>query len=180
VLPNFVKSLTHPSQIDTSGNIISPEYEYKSLNYLGFVPLLIKGYQTQKVLIDTLNNRLTQLEQTVASCCNMRISNSNTGSNDFPVKQTIDLSSSGPILYQNQPNPFDKSCIIRYFIPENAINPKIIFQDETGRTINETAITEKGQNSIQVNSQLLNSGIYTYSMQIDGKIIDSKKMLKTK
>ncbi|MEP7169645.1 MAG: T9SS type A sorting domain-containing protein, partial [Bacteroidota bacterium] len=106
--------------------------------------------------------------------------NPNTGSNDFPINQTINLASSDPILYQNQPNPFDHSTTIRYFISENANAPKIIFQDETGRTINETSITERGQGSLKINAESLNSGIYTYSLQIDGKIIDSKKMMKTK
>ncbi|MEO5571973.1 MAG: tail fiber domain-containing protein [Bacteroidia bacterium] len=173
--PDMVKTLKQPAEYDSTGNVIHPEVTFKTLNYIEFIPLLWTGFQT-------MQHQMDSMQQVIAACCaaGTRIENPNTGSNDFPVKQTINLASSDPILYQNIPNPFSRSTEIHYFIPENAIDPKIIFQDATGRTINETIISEKGQASIEVNSASLNSGIYTYSLQINGKIIDSKKMVKSK
>ena len=142
-----------------------------AVNYAEIVVPLVKAVQELNAVNTSLQKQIDALKTGDLQ---------NSGSNDFPLKQTIDLASSDPILFQNQPNPFDNSTIIRYFISENSIQPKIIFQDETGATINETAITQKGLGSIQVNAATLNGGIYTYSLQVDGKIIDSKKMLKAK
>ncbi|HKR04470.1 MAG TPA: tail fiber domain-containing protein [Bacteroidia bacterium] len=167
--PQLVADVYVPTAIDNLGNITAPSMHILTVNYQGLIPYMFKAMKEQKTQIEALTAQ-------VNSCCNTRT----IGSEEFPVKQTIDLASSDPILYQNQPNPFDNTTVIRYFISENSKQPKIIFQDETGRTINETAITEMGQGSIQINAASLNSGIYTYSLQIDGKIIDSKKMLKSK
>ncbi|MEO5571230.1 MAG: tail fiber domain-containing protein [Bacteroidia bacterium] len=178
IFPELVKSFHLDAVYDSLGNIIQDSITIKAIYYPGLVPYLLKGLQNQQQVTYLQQLSMDSLRALITTCCNLspRI----TGSNDFPVKQIINLASSDPILYQNIPNPFNRSTEIRYFIPENAINPKIIFQDDTGRTINETAIREKGQASIELNAVSLNSGIYTYSLQINGKIIDSKKMLKSK
>jgi hypothetical protein len=43
-----------------------------------------------------------------------------------------------------------------------------------------TQITEKGFGKIEANTENLTSGIYTYSIEVDGKVIDTKKMMRSK
>ena len=47
-----------------------------------------------------------------------------------------------------------------------------------GEIIKEILITEKGKGQLNVYASDLSSGIYTYTIVVDGITIDTKKMLK--
>ena len=67
------------------------------------------------------------------------------------------------------------------FIPENITGASyIIFYDMYGQEIKKTEIITKGFGNINANTENLASGIYSYSLIVDGKVIDTKKMLKNK
>jgi len=83
------------------------------------------------------------------------------------------------VLYQNEPNPFAESTIIRYFIPDN-INKAafIVFYDSYGKEIKKIEIKETGFGNINIDAQNLTNGIYSYSLVIDDIIKETKKMIK--
>jgi hypothetical protein len=65
------------------------------------------------------------------------------------------------------------------FIPEiNNSNAFIAFYDIYGTELKKVQITEKGFGNINVNTQNLSSGIYAYSLIINGVVKDTKQMLK--
>lgn len=80
-------------------------------------------------------------------------------------------------LEQNYPNPFNPSTNIRYSIPKNAL-VKITVFDLLGREVQ--VLVNKSQSAgtyeTTFNSSNYSSGIYLYQLNVDGKIIDSKKM----
>jgi len=117
----------------------------------------------QQLLIDSLF--------TIIANNNLRISNSS--SNNINVNLESDI-----ILYQNYPNPFSGETIIKYYIPTNINSAKMLFIDETGRLIKEVDITTTGDGQVTVNTQDLASGIYTYSLEVNGKNIQTRKMQK--
>lgn len=160
IFPELVSSAIHPPVLDSLGNIITPAEPYLTLNYQAFIPLLIKGMKEQQLLIDSL-----------FQCSNLR-----TGS--VPT-QSITLESD-IILYQNVPNPFSDETTIRYFIPENASNPRILFYDETGRMIKEESIYSLGNGTLSIKTSGLSSGIYSYSLEVSDKIVQTRKMQKIK
>ncbi|MFH0867082.1 MAG: hypothetical protein V1904_12875 [Bacteroidota bacterium] len=85
------------------------------------------------------------------------------------------------VLYQNEPNPFDNNTVIRYYIPEGTIGDAfILFSDMYGNEIKKEDITVKGFNNIKANTENLASGIYSYSLIIDGNVMDTKKMIRKK
>ena len=49
-----------------------------------------------------------------------------------------------------------------------------------GWVIKVVDIKEKGSGQLQVFAQNLTDGIYTYSIVFDGKVIETKKMVKAK
>jgi hypothetical protein len=49
-----------------------------------------------------------------------------------------------------------------------------------GQNMKEVPLTETGSGNIHVDSKNLASGIYSYSLIINGKVIDTKKMVKNK
>lgn len=93
----------------------------------------------------------------------------------------VELSSANSIiLNQNDPNPFAEQTRIRYNIPDEINKAEIIFFDNNGKVLKTVIVNERGNGSIQVYASNLSSGIYTYSLIADGKLIDSKKMVCSK
>ena len=84
-------------------------------------------------------------------------------------------------LFQNAPNPFSETTVIRYELPRNAGNASICVFDMQGRRILERALPqglESGQ--MEISGNTLQPGMYTYSLLVSGQVTDTKKMLVTK
>ena len=83
----------------------------------------------------------------------------------------------GPILYQNIPNPFNNTSTIKYYLPVDSANAKIIFSDMSGKIIDSVDLNETGEKELNISTRGLASGMYNYTMFIGGKMFDSKKMI---
>jgi hypothetical protein len=162
ILPELVTNAFFPDKVDSSGNILAPGFSYKTLNYQAFIGLMMAGMKEMKEQLDSLQN-------------NARIMSSSSSNNN----QTVELSSD-VILYQNMPNPFSDETVINYFLPDNVNTAKMLFYDETGRVIKEETIDSRGNGSLTLKTSNLASGVYTYSLEVNGKIIQVRKMQKTK
>jgi hypothetical protein len=138
-----------------------------ALNYSEFVVPLVKAVQELSDKFDSL----------VAATKGQRINN-----NEKETILQVELANKdNVILYQNQPNPFDGSTVIRFFIPENTTGTAYVaFYDMYGKEVNKVEIKEKGFGKIEANTENLASGIYSYSIIINEKVIDTKKMIKNK
>ena len=80
-------------------------------------------------------------------------------------------------LLQNNPNPFvDKTEI--WFKIEKAANVMINISDQTGRVIKQLrpGFVNGGTSKVDFTSEGLASGMYYYSLVIDGNLSDTKKM----
>jgi len=81
-------------------------------------------------------------------------------------------------LAQNYPNPFNPNTVIFYDLPVSS-NVNITVYNITGREI-ITLVNQKqnaGSYKIVFDGNGYSSGVYFYTLTIDGKIIDSKKMV---
>ena len=80
-------------------------------------------------------------------------------------------------LYQNFPNPFNPSTSISYYLPERSY-VKLKVYDLLGKEITVLINEEKEADHYQVNLDASNlpSGVYIYTLQVNG-FTDSKKML---
>jgi len=82
------------------------------------------------------------------------------------------------ILYQNEPNPFNNTTTIRYFINNSFNNSTIEVYDDKAQLVQSFNLsTFSGQGSIEFNTSNLKKGTYSYSLKEDGKIIQTKKLL---
>lgn len=184
--------------------IFTDDKGYKHIEYQKLIPHLIEA---NKQLRDSLlqiaalsqqvaaaqNSQIAALSQQVATlqnCMNnLPIGMNCNGANASVVipstqmekePQKIVLESSNmAILYQNQPNPFENNTIIRYYVPEQTREAKIVFHDEFGREINNVVLASKGYAQIEISSENLVSGVYTYSLVVDGKFSTLKRCLKS-
>lgn len=83
-------------------------------------------------------------------------------------------------LGQNVPNPFDNSTIIQFKIPSNCIIALIlVVENATGKTVKTIPVT-CNQSQISIEAVTLVSGKYSYTLIVDGRIIDTKQMILSK
>jgi len=84
-------------------------------------------------------------------------------------------------LNQNYPNPFNPSTTISYRLAKSG-NVRIKVFDISGKEIEELVNKrlQAGSYKITFNLTKYSSGIYFYSMIIDGTVVDTKKMMMIK
>jgi len=120
--------------------------------------------------------------------CLVRISDSTNptltskSNSSFTVTQTSGISETeinNAKLFQNEPNPFANSTIIKYYLPENTKNAVLTITTASGINIKTINLICCGLNQLQINSNELKAGIYFYSLVIDGKLIETKQMVIT-
>jgi hypothetical protein len=192
ILPELIGSAIKPEFLDTIGNVVSPSVTYKTLNYNAFIAILIAGMQKQQeqlnakdTAIAALNNRLTTLETCInnSNLCNKKVKKSLMEENEEANTKThtteITLTDLQYIvLDQNVPNPFAEQTSIGYFLPEDIKKAQVVFHNADGKLINSLTITERGRGSLNVFADDLSSGVYSYTLIADGKVIDTKRMVK--
>lgn len=183
VLPELVKDVIHPATKDKRGNIIHQEVSYKALNYTGLIPIIIGAVKEQQHTIDSLKDvidqRLSALKNRVNTCCGSFNSYKTDPNAENTNYQTVNLSNLQTIILdQNTPNPFAEQTTISYFLPDNIKTAAIIFYNAEGREINRAEIATRGKGAINVYAQDLSSGIYSYTLIADGKVTDTKRMVK--
>jgi hypothetical protein len=84
------------------------------------------------------------------------------------------------VLYQNSPNPFTEKTTIHYFIPASAHQAEIKVYSADGRELKSFLVTGKEYGQIEINGNILPAGIYSYTLVVDGKTMDSKQMVLTR
>jgi hypothetical protein len=151
-----------------------------ALNYAEIVVPLVKGMQEQQSMIDSLKQQVAQLTKLLSNN-NGNINGGNTSPNSTTGinAQNIELSDADVVvLNQNQPNPFAEQTVINYTIPQSANSAQILFYDINGKQIKSQNITTKGKGALNVYANDLSNGTYSYTLIVDGKVIDTKKMVK--
>ncbi len=83
-------------------------------------------------------------------------------------------------LNQNTPNPFNEKTVISYSIPTNTKAAQILVYDGKGNTVKTVTLTEKGKGQITLYANNFSSGLYTYRLVLDGKVVKTKKMICSK
>jgi hypothetical protein len=164
VLPDVVVSSFYPEVKDTSGNTVTPRVDYKGINYTALIPILIEAVKEQQAQITALQG-----------------GGSKAINNDKLPSSDAELISASAAIWQNFPNPFGDGTVIRYFVPEKAASATLVFTDEFGNEVKSVALPYKGTKAeLNLSTANLSSGIYSYSLVVDGKIVDTKKMIKSK
>ena len=182
VLPELVKT-----NFDKSMDEKNP-MEYKSINYIGMIPVLteaIKEQQTQienrdsiifhqQLQIDALMNKMNQFENVLSQCCSSYQSSGST--NSFPLGEGKD----GASLEQNVPNPFNQFSFIKYFAPSISKQIEIVVSDLNGRVVKTFSNLNNGFGTVNISAGTFAAGTYQYTLFIEGNKIDSKQMVIVK
>jgi hypothetical protein len=133
------------------------------IDYTKFVPVLVEAIKEQQLQLELLQ---TKIEKSLIDDSNLKSTISNNSENSVQ-------------LFQNHPNPFNENTVINYYIPESSQKALICIYDLNGIQKKSYNIATKGNSSIIINGYELQQGIYLYSLIVDGKEVDTKRMILT-
>ena len=142
------------------------------VNYDGMIPILAEAMKEQQAFINEQESRMVSLETEISQLREMVSHldlNQNTNNNL--------LENNNPILFQNNPNPFNERTEINYYLPESINKASILILDLNGKQIKHFNLTYKGKNKVLIEGGELTPGMYIYSLIADNKEIDTKRML---
>jgi hypothetical protein len=139
----------------------------KLMDYDQIIPLAVAAIQEQQNLIDSLQRKISLLENRVNSSTTLGLNN---------IEPNNELNYC--VLEQNVPNPFNESSIIKYEIrTEYFKSASIILFDLTGKMLKSYEIYEPGKGQIEIFGDEFGKGMYIYSLLLNNKEIDSKRMI---
>ena len=136
---------------------------YLAINYMEIIPLLIRSVQELKAELDATKGSNAPVQKAQAR---------NTDVTNIDAIVTT--------LYQNTPNPFTESTLIRCDVADDVVKADLYIYNMNGEQITEYAVTERGETSITIDGGSLNAGMYLYALIADGQVIDTKRMILTK
>lgn len=173
VLPGLVKDATFDPNMAKPQKPVTKDGEkaeaqtakadvmnFKALNYTELIPIMIKAIQELNQQNTDLKSQVTTLSQTV----------------DQLKKGTVVASASDALINQNYPNPFTKSTLISFSVPQGSNANIIVSQTGSGKVV-KTITLSSGASQLTFDGSSLAAGSYTYSLVVDGKKIDSKQMI---
>lgn len=164
VLPGLVQDIPVPNS--TSSETV------KGINYSELVPILIQAVKEQQVQLKDQQNKIEQLMAMVTKEQELK-----ADLRQSIAKISIELSDNDLIvLNQNIPNPSDQYTSIGFNIPASVQSAVIRFVSLEGKVIKSMVIAERGKGVLNVYTSELSQGVYTYSLLVDGKLADTKKM----
>lgn len=159
-----------------------PDLVYKdsagmlSVDYIGMIPLIVDALKSQKLQLDAQAKQIEDLTQL--------INKTNSDPQKVGTYLTKDNTETDaltyPVLYQNIPNPFDATTTIDYILPTSVVFASIYVYDMNGVQLKSFIITERGKGSVTIQGSEFTAGMYLYALIVDGKVIDTKRMILTK
>jgi hypothetical protein len=145
---------------------------YLSIDYVSLIPVLVEAIKKQQDIIDDLVARIETMEE---NCCNnsLKSASLNTGTD-------TKLAGNEAILYQNTPNPFREQTEIKCYLPEGVVSPTLYIFNMQGLQLEEHKINGTGGQLVRINGNRFKPGMYLYSLVVNGREIDTKRMILTK
>ncbi len=145
------------------------------LRYDNFVVPLVKAVQELSKENEALKDENKALERRIEK---LEVLMNTSSSNLSPALKNIRLP--GASLEQNAPTPFSNITSIKYALPVKFNSANMVINDMNGKTIKQVSLSGSSKGLLQVDAFALPSGTYTYSLVVDGIMINSKQMMISK
>ncbi|MBK6754722.1 MAG: tail fiber domain-containing protein [Flavobacteriales bacterium] len=171
VLPQLVDDVTDPAAYDEQGNELSPAMTFKSVNYIGLIPVLIGAMQEQQATIAEQNARLDAMEQDLAACCEGRAMMQGLGGGNTDGQNTNELrtSEAADQRLTITPNPFSEGTVIGYTLPKAGM-VSLQVSDASGKSLFNLFEGQQmeGTQRYDWNTSFLAPGMYHVTLLVDG------------
>ena len=133
-----------------------------AINYVELVPVLIQSIKELKQEISEMKGEGQITKAPTATAIE---------------SATAEAKSS--MLYQNTPNPFNGQTTIRFQIADGAHSAYVCIFDMQGKQLQRHDLSTS-DNSLTIDGTQLGAGMYLYTLIVDGKEIDTKRMILSK
>lgn len=163
VLPALVHETRNPEVSDPQGKVRSKAFDFKTVNYVALIPILIQGIKEQQEQITDLKEQLARLK---------------TGAASGPAVKDGPQSGASSMLYQNNPNPATGATSIRYELAAGAGSAFIVVYDLNGTQLKKFPLElSAAKGSVVIEKGSLQPGMYYYSLLVEGREIKTLKMI---
>ena len=134
------------------------------INYTDLIPILVSCIQELKVQIDSRTEKFIDV---------MMARNSDT-SDVSAVCSVI-----GNTLISAAPSSVSEPATVRYLLADNVSNAYILVTNMGGRVMTRVPLSS-ADTSVTIDSSILDKGIYLCTMFVNGEIVETKRLVKTK
>jgi hypothetical protein len=149
---------------------------YFYVDYVGLIPVIIEALKEQQAIIDSQSSKIKELEKKVESSDKKDSKSKSSGVSTDIIESDI---TTNAFLFQNTPNPFNYTTEIKYFIPNGYGKAALYIFNLQGNLIKSVSISDSGHGNVTINASELQPGMYLYSLLINGKQVDTKRMILT-
>jgi hypothetical protein len=131
----------------------------------------------QQKQIDELKSSFEQFQSAIENIVTLSdVEGQKSSMTDGFAKLETPNSKPETLLGQNIPNPFDNSTLIPFRIPKNCSDASIMITNvETNEVISLIPIS-CNEDHVSIDAGTLASGTYSYTLYVNGKLIDTKNM----
>ena len=136
---------------------------YLYVNYTELVPVLVRAIQELKEELDAVKGVDEKTERNTRTATAVSAS----------------AVSDGNVLYQNTPNPFKEQTTIRFTLADDARDASVCIFDMTGKMLRKLPVS-LGDSSVSLNGWELGEGMFLYTLIVNGREVDTKRMIITK
>lgn len=151
------------------------EDDYLGINYDEFIPVLTKAIQEQQGIITAKEERIRDLENRLAEMENLV---DRLAEHVALPQETNTITLTDAELFQNEPNPFDGRTLIRYHIPDQVQQAVLRITNAKGQVVRDIRVEERGTGQVELAAGVLSTGAYQYSLILDGRMVDTKRMIR--
>jgi len=171
VVPNLVRSVQIPAELDSIGNEVSPAMDVLAVKYEGLIPLLISAVQEQQATI-------AQMQDQINHCCAAQDDAAQRGSveqGSLPVEN--DLQEQRLLII---PNPVADLTTLEYYVPKaGKVSLQVSTSDGKPLATLREELAEVGAYNYSWNTTKLAAGTYFCTFMLDGAVV-VKRAVKVK
>jgi hypothetical protein len=143
------------------------------LRYDNFVPQLVKSVQELSKMNDEKETKIEELQKQLEELKTLVLAKGQAANSSSSSSVVL----TDAALGQNAPNPFNRTTVIPYTLPQKFTVAQIVITDQGGRVLRQVNLSGTGKGSLNVDAGTLAAGAYNYSLVVDGKVIGSKRMV---
>lgn len=180
IFPELVKNQIQESTNDTEkDNETGDEFHYKSLNYIGLIPVLIQAVKEQQVLLQKQQQEIDILKRKISEKNGFSETQINTSRNSKNNSEYLSGSEILSRMEQNFPNPANQSTVIRYNISEKCKKAEIVLYRYSDQKI-VYELTPGKEGLLNIDTYNMPTGEYVYELWVDNARAEAKKMIIVK
>jgi len=163
VAPGAIKNYSYSK----NGQAGKTSEEFSKEDPTEIIYMLINAVKEQQAIIDDFENKFEDLLYEKEAVNHVHYQN-----------VTLNAEEEKALLAQNIPNPFLNETKIEYYIPAKTKRASVAFVDINGKQLKHVKIDHTGFGALNVSLDDLPVGIYTYTLIVNGKVIDTKEMVR--